>query len=130
VGLLRCREPYALQRPIQRLRDKQHFYDEIKWNKVSAKKMPILETLIDVFFGCSDASFSAFVVNKQQHDIIGRFSGTLRGLRGPRTTACPGLDPTRRNHVDHRRRVLDAVNGHLRRKRNLLTHPWVVSPAW
>ena len=77
VGLLRCREPYELLRPMQRLRDRQHFYDEIKWNKVSAKKMPVLETLIDIFFGCGDASFSAFIVDKQQHDIIARFGGTF-----------------------------------------------------
>ena len=32
VGLLRCPEPYKLARPMQRLRDKEHFYDEIKWN--------------------------------------------------------------------------------------------------
>lgn len=39
--------------------------------------MPILETLIDVFYGCADASFSAFVVDKQQHDVIGRFGGAF-----------------------------------------------------
>lgn len=77
VGLLRCRAPYELLRPIQRLRDKEHFYDEIKWNKVSAKKLPILETLLDIFFGSGDASFSAFVVDKRRHDIIKRFGGTF-----------------------------------------------------
>ena len=57
------------------MRDREKFYDEIKWNKVSAKKMPILETVIDVFFGCSDAAFSAFIVDKKQHDVITRFGG-------------------------------------------------------
>lgn len=75
VGILRCAEPYALLRPLQRMRDREKFYDELKWNKVSAKKMPILETVIDVFFGCSDAAFSAFIVDKQQHDVIARFGG-------------------------------------------------------
>jgi hypothetical protein len=75
VGLLRCREPYTLLRPLQRMRDRQSFYDELKWNKVSAKKMPILKTVIDVFFGCAEASFSAFIVDKQQHDVIARFGG-------------------------------------------------------
>lgn len=75
VGLLRCREPYTLLRPLQRMRDREKFYDEIKWNKVSAKKMPILKTALDVFFGCADASFSAFIVDKQQHDVIARFGG-------------------------------------------------------
>ncbi len=57
------------------MRDREKFYDEIKWNKVSAKKMPILRTAVDVFFGCADASFSAFIVDKQQHDVITRFGG-------------------------------------------------------
>jgi hypothetical protein len=75
VGMLCCKEPYALLRPIQRIRDRQGFYDEIKWNKISAKKLPLLRDLIDVFISCSDAKFSAFVVNKQKHDVIGRFGG-------------------------------------------------------
>ena len=57
------------------MRDREKFYDEIKWNKVSAKKMPILKMALDVFFGCADASFSAFVVDKQEHDVIARFGG-------------------------------------------------------
>lgn len=75
VGILRCAEPYKILRPIQRIRDKQHFYDEIKWNKVSAKKLPLLCDLIDVFVSCPKASFSAFVVDKQKHDVITRFGG-------------------------------------------------------
>lgn len=74
VGLLRCREPYELLRPMQRIRDRQHFYDEIKWNKVSAKKLPILIDLLNVFFS-ADATFSAFIVDKQKHDVVERFGG-------------------------------------------------------
>jgi hypothetical protein len=75
VGMLRCKEPYTLLRPIQRMRDRQGFYDEIKWNKVSAKNLPILRDLVNVFVGCRDATFSAFVVDKQEHDVIARFGG-------------------------------------------------------
>ncbi len=74
VGLLRCCEPYAVLRPMQRIRDRQGFHDEIKWNKVSGKKLPLLRDLVDVF-ASADASFSAFVVDKQQHDVIARFGG-------------------------------------------------------
>ena len=74
VGLMRCRDPYELQRPIQRIRDKKHFYDEIKWSQVSAKKLPLLKTLVDVFFSC-DATFTAFVTDKSKHDVITRFGG-------------------------------------------------------
>jgi hypothetical protein len=72
--MLCCREPYTILRPIQRIRDRQGFYDEIKWNKVSAKKLPLLCDLVDVFMS-ADASFSAFVVDKQKYDVISRFGG-------------------------------------------------------
>jgi len=72
--MLRCRDPYNLLRPMQRIRDKQHFYDEIKWSKVSNKKLPLLTDLLDVFLN-SDAGFSALVCDKQKHDIMGRFGG-------------------------------------------------------
>ncbi|HEY8083343.1 MAG TPA: DUF3800 domain-containing protein [Solirubrobacterales bacterium] len=74
VGLLRCRDPYELQRPMQRIRDRKHFYDEIKWGKVSSKKLPILKILTDVFFS-ADASLTVFVTDKRKHDVIGRFDG-------------------------------------------------------
>jgi hypothetical protein len=77
VGLMRSRDPYELQRPIQRIRDKQHFYDEIKWSRVSAKKLPILETLVDVFFA-SPATLSVFVTDKQKHDPITHFGGQFQ----------------------------------------------------
>ncbi|MBX6369435.1 MAG: DUF3800 domain-containing protein [Rhodospirillales bacterium] len=77
VGLLRCAEPYQLSRPMQRIRDKQHFYDEIKWNKVSQKKLPLMIDLVNVFLS-SDATFSAFIADKTRHDVIGRFGGSFK----------------------------------------------------
>lgn len=74
VGLLRCRDPYELQRPMQRIRDRKHFYDEIKWGKVSAKKIDILRILTDVFFS-AEASLNVFVTDKRKHDVITRFNG-------------------------------------------------------
>lgn len=81
VGLLRCIDPYRLLRPMQRIRDRQHFYDEIKWNKVSSKKLPLLLDLLNVFLS-SDATFSAFVTDKRQHDVIGRFGGPFAAYEG------------------------------------------------
>lgn len=77
VGLLRCREPYALQRPIQRLRDQHQFYDEIKWSSVSEKKLELLKIIIDVFLD-SEATFSAFIAEKAKSDVIGRFGGPFQ----------------------------------------------------
>jgi hypothetical protein len=77
VGLLSCSDPYYLARPVQRIRDRQHFYDEIKWNKVSEKKLPLMKDLVNVFFS-SNATFSAFVADKTRHDVIGRFGGPFK----------------------------------------------------
>lgn len=77
VGLLTCSDPYELARPMQRIRDRQHFYDEIKWNKVSAKKLPLMIDFLHVFLS-SDATFSAFVTDKGKHDVIGRFGGSFK----------------------------------------------------
>jgi hypothetical protein len=62
---------------MQRIRDRQHFYGEIKWNKVSAKKLPLMIDLVNVFLS-SDATFSALVADKTQHDVIGRFGGPFK----------------------------------------------------
>jgi hypothetical protein len=75
VGLMCLPEPYELLRPLQRIRDKRQFYDEIKWNQVSAKRLPILEDLVRIFFHCDRATFSAFICDKSKHDVIGRFGG-------------------------------------------------------
>ena len=77
VGLLQCPEPAALLRPLQRMRDKTHFYDEIKWSGVSTKKLPVLTQAVDCLFG-SDACFSAFVTDKAKHDVISRFGGLFQ----------------------------------------------------
>lgn len=72
VGLIKCSDPYKLQRPMQRIRDRHHFYDEVKWNKTSAKKLPLMIELLNVFFA-SDATFTAFIADKSKHDVIGSF---------------------------------------------------------
>jgi hypothetical protein len=86
VGVMHCDEPYQLLRPIQRMRDGHHFYDEIKWNKVSAKNLPILMDLVDVFMS-STATLHAFVADKSKHD--GRVLGASTRSREPQRVALP-----------------------------------------
>jgi hypothetical protein len=77
VGLLQCAEPYKLLRPIQRIRDKQAFYDEIKWNKVSNKNLPILKDIVSMVLS-RDCRFHVFIADKTKHDVIGRFGGQFK----------------------------------------------------
>lgn len=81
VGLLHCAEPYQLLRPIQRIRDTQSFYDEIKWNKVSNKNLPILQDIVSMVLNCG-CRFNVFVADKQKHDVIGRFGGQFKAYEG------------------------------------------------
>ena len=87
VGLLHCDEPYELLRPMQRIRDRRHFYDEIKWNKVSRKNLPALEEIVNALAG-SSATFSAFVADKSKYDIIGRFGDGSRRTSAWRASSC------------------------------------------
>lgn len=77
VGLLHCCKPHELMRPIQRIRDRYHLYEEIKWNKVSRKKLPVLNELIDVMLSYRP-TLHAFVVDKREHDVITRFGGQFK----------------------------------------------------
>ena len=77
VGLLHCAEPYELLRPIQRIRDTEHYYDEMKWNKVSNKNLPILQDVISIVLS-RPCRFHDFIADKQKHDIIGRFGGQFK----------------------------------------------------
>src|SRR5919198_4787477 len=77
VGLLLTPDPVEIIRPIQRIRDRRQFYDEIKWNKVYAKKLPTLTYLVDMVMS-KEATFHAFVADKREHDVIGRFGGQFK----------------------------------------------------
>jgi hypothetical protein len=77
VGLLRCSAPYEIARPVQRLRDRNEYYDEIKWGKVSTKNLPVLKKIVDVLLH-SNVSFHVFIADKREHDVIGRFGGQFQ----------------------------------------------------
>jgi Protein of unknown function (DUF3800) len=52
-------------RHIKELKEKHHFYGEIKWSKVSKSKYQFYHDLIDYFFA-SDLYFRCIVVNKSE----------------------------------------------------------------
>jgi len=81
---------------MQRIRDRQHFYDETKWNKVSEKKLPLMIDLVNVFLS-SDATFTAFVADKTKHDVISRFGGPFKAMRrSPDSLSAPASAVARR----------------------------------
>jgi hypothetical protein len=78
VGLLKCPEPAAIQRPMQRLRDQKEFRAEMKWSEVRLNTLPIYRKALSYFFACTDAKFSCFVTDKDINDPIKRFGNQWR----------------------------------------------------
>lgn len=72
VGCLKLAEPSTLLRAIQKLRDREHWYDEIHWVDLTQNALPIYRKVIDVV-AQSDARFSCFVADRQQADAVARF---------------------------------------------------------
>lgn len=65
VGILKCPSPAVVQRPFQVMRDKNHFYQELKWNELNRRGLlPVYREAVDCFFRCGEATFASFVADK------------------------------------------------------------------
>ena len=73
VGMLKCPSPALIQRPLAALRDKNHFFVEMKWTDVRANNLAIYKQALDAFFACQTARFACFVADKTAHDPIAEF---------------------------------------------------------
>ncbi len=69
LGMVKCLRPHKLNGLLRKLRDKNHFYDEIKWKKVNAKNFSIMKKLIDYFFSIYNTSFYCIVLHKDNMDF-------------------------------------------------------------
>ena len=79
VGIVKCPTPAIVQRPFQLMRDKYHFYGELKWNSLNRKSLlPLYQEAVDCFFGCSEAAFACFVADKDKSDPVARFGDHWR----------------------------------------------------
>ncbi|EKE05090.1 MAG: hypothetical protein ACD_19C00426G0112 [uncultured bacterium] len=48
LGMVKCMQPYFLDQKIRLIREKYHFYDEIKWNTISKFKLKIVKEIDEV----------------------------------------------------------------------------------
>jgi len=64
LGMVKCMQPYFLDQKIRLIREKYHFYDEIKWNTISKFKLKIIKEIIDNVFDTPGIYFSCIVINK------------------------------------------------------------------
>lgn len=75
VGIIKLPLPAIVQRQLAGMRDKRHFYEELKWNRLNrAGLLPTYQEAVDCFFRCSDAQFACFVADKDKGgDAVARF---------------------------------------------------------
>jgi len=78
VGCLKVSEPSYLLRLIQRLRDRQHWYDEIHSADLTRDALPFYSSVVDVLAGSNDLRFSAFVADRSISDPITRFGSSAK----------------------------------------------------
>ena len=73
VGCLKLPVPSLLTRGIQKLRDKEQWYNEFHWYEVTQGALPVYKRAIDVVASIADARFSCFVADRSQADPVKRF---------------------------------------------------------
>jgi hypothetical protein len=72
VGCLVLPEPAAVLRKVEKLRDQEHWYEEIKWVDLTMTSLDLYKGLIDIVVA-SDARFSCFVADRKVADPVERF---------------------------------------------------------
>lgn len=75
LGMIKCSQPFYLYKKINELRDKTHFYDEIKFNKLSQKSLDVNLKTMDFFFNTPGVKFSCIVLKKDELDFDKHFQG-------------------------------------------------------
>jgi len=77
LGMIKCHYPHKLYLPIKFLKDKNHFYDEIKWNKVGRKNLPIMRRLIELFIEARGFYFDCLILDKNNLDFKKHFQNNF-----------------------------------------------------
>lgn len=65
VGMIKCSQPYYLYSKLNYERTKRAFYDEMKFNKLSAKNIDFAKFAIDSFLDTRSIWFYSYTVDKQ-----------------------------------------------------------------
>ncbi|MFN2468551.1 MAG: DUF3800 domain-containing protein [Gaiellaceae bacterium] len=73
VGCLILPEPHEVLRKVQKLRDRRHWYGEIKWVDLTMTSLSLYKALIDIA-ATSAARYSCFVSDRDVADPVARFS--------------------------------------------------------
>ncbi|MEK7502160.1 MAG: DUF3800 domain-containing protein [Patescibacteria group bacterium] len=66
LGMVKCLQPFYLDSEIRKIREKNQFYDEIKWNTLSNAKLKVIHEIIEIVFNTPGIYFSSIVINKDE----------------------------------------------------------------
>lgn len=64
LGMIKCMQPFFLDLRIRKVREKNLFYDEIKWNTLSKAKINVIKEIVETVFETPGIYFSCIVINK------------------------------------------------------------------
>lgn len=80
VGMVKSHQPELLSRNIQIIRDRAHFYEEMKWVKVDDRQrfLPQYEEVVRAFFEAPTTTFSCYILDKRAIDPVVRFGNLWR----------------------------------------------------
>jgi len=73
LGMIKCHSPHNLYLKIKNLKDKIHFYDEIKWNKVGKKNYPVMKDVLKFFIDSRGFYFDCVILDKKKMDFKTHF---------------------------------------------------------
>lgn len=73
LGMIKCLQPFYLDSKIRAIRQKNQFYDEIKWNTLSKLKLGVIKEIVETVFDTPGIYFSSIVINKDEIDFAKEF---------------------------------------------------------
>lgn len=73
LGMIKCMQPYFLDSKIRYIRQRHHFFDEIKWNTLSKTKIKVIKEIINTVFTTPGIYFSAIIINKNDINFEKQF---------------------------------------------------------
>lgn len=129
LGMVKASHPCRMTAPIQTLRDQRHFYDEMKWNKLSKHNIEACWAAAELLWSKDGFSFHCLVLPKSQLDCEKHFNGDLwkayesfsvmlvKGTTARNEVVSLLADKIVRpkDHVDFEARLKDRVNADFKR---------------
>ena len=64
LGMIKCMQPFFLDSKIREVRERNNFYDEIKWNTLSKAKSAVILDIVKAVFDTPGIYFSCIVIDK------------------------------------------------------------------